>query len=128
MPQPKKAETQRQRRNKETAELILVSPKAPEPPEDLRPGVLKIWHEYWGSELAKLVDPNTDGPAIRRLFSLYDERDRAYELFKECRFVKGAAGQPRINPLAGFIKDLDTEIRQMEDRLGIQFPRASGQE
>ena len=124
MPRAKKTDADRQRRNRvKSAEFSLVSPEPLEPPPDLRPAVLDTWNEYWGSELAKLVDPKTDGPAIRRLFTLYDERERAYEIFKDERMVKGSRGQTRVNPLAGFVKDLDVEIRQMEDRLGMS-PKA----
>ena len=123
MPQTKKAAHERQRRNRSNAALALVKPKRPAPPRNLRPAVLKTWNEYWGSELAKLVDPATDGPAIRRLFILYDERERAYNEGKNKRMILGAANQKVLNPLLRYVAQCDMEIRQLEDRLGMS-PRS----
>ena len=123
MPTAKKTEPERQRRNSPSAELSLVRPEAPEPPADLRSETLEAWANYWSSELAKLVDPKTDGPAIGRLFLLYDERIRAFEEAKGERVVKGAAGQNVLNPLLKYVAQCDNEIRQMEDRLGMS-PRS----
>lgn len=123
MPEPKKAKDQRQRRNQSKAELSLIKPEPPEPPPDLRPVVLETWRAYWNSELAKLVDPATDGPVIRRLFTLYDERERAYEEAKDKRIVRGSQDQEVLNPLLKYVAQCDMEIRQMEDRLGMS-PRS----
>ena len=123
VPQRKKADDERLRRNRSKAELSLVSPEPPDPPPDLRPAVLETWAEYWTSELAKLVDPKTDGPAIRRLFTLYDERERAYEAGKDERLVPGSKDNWVLNPLLKYVAQCDAEIRHMEDRLGMS-PRS----
>ncbi len=60
---------------------------------------------------------------IRRLFILYDERERAYEEAKDKRIVKGSQDQEVLNPLLKYIAQCDTEIRQIEDRLGMS-PRS----
>ena len=77
------------------------------------------WADYWGSALAQIVEEDTDGPAIRRLFNLNDERERAYRGYRQDRLVIGSQGQRVINPLARVMSALDAEIRQLEDRLGL---------
>ena len=75
------------------------------------------------SELAEVVELGTDQPAITRLFTLYDERERAFRGYKKRRLTLGYKGQPVLNPLGRMMLQLDEEIRQLEDRLGLT-PRA----
>ncbi|MBA3778215.1 MAG: hypothetical protein H0X16_02710 [Chloroflexi bacterium] len=58
-------------------------------------------------------------PALRRLFALLDERERAYRVSRRALVVEGSMGQPRINPVVGLVATLDAEIRQLEDRLSL---------
>lgn len=58
-------------------------------------------------------------PAVRRLFTLCDERERSYRAFRENRFVPGSKGQPVLSPLARHILSLDAEIRALEAVFGI---------
>lgn len=115
----RKPRRQRQNKPQRLGDLALVRPKVPAAPAGLLKVTGEVWAAYWRSELSKLVDPDSDMPAILRLFRMYDERERAHRNFVKARIVKGSKGQPRINPLASFIKDLDAEIRQLEDRLGM---------
>jgi P27 family predicted phage terminase small subunit len=98
-------------------------PAIPEPPDGLLVATQTAWAEFWGSDLARVIDPVTDGHAVRRVFTLYDERDRAYREFRKERLVKGSQGQKVLNPLGRLMHELDAEIRQMEDRLGMN-PRS----
>jgi hypothetical protein len=61
--------------------------------------------------------------AIRRYFSLSDERERIYRGFRRKRMVLGAAGQKVLNPMGRALHAFDSELRQLEDRLGLT-PRA----
>jgi P27 family predicted phage terminase small subunit len=83
----------------------------------------RVWEAFWGSELAQAVDAATDAHALRRLFSLFDERERAYRAFREKRLVRGSQGQLVLNPLWRHAAVMDSEIRQLEDRFGLT-PRA----
>ncbi len=114
----------RQRRN--TPELGLVStPTHPVPQKG--PGSdrawLKItrtrWDAFWGSELSSVAEPDTDTPALRRLFSYYDEIERATRAVGRERFVAGSQGQARLNPAARYITDLEGAVRALEDRFGL---------
>jgi len=86
-------------------------------------GLLKLtsvqWERYWRSAVGQAADIDTDLPAITRLFTLYDERERAYRAFRKQRFVSGSQGQMVLNPMGRHMNVLDAEIRQMEDRLGL---------
>jgi P27 family predicted phage terminase small subunit len=101
-------------------------------------GILAVtrswWGEFWTSRLAALVEA-TDVAALRRLATLYDERERCYRSAQKGRLVEGSMGQMVLNPLYKHLGVLDVEIRQLEDRfgltpmarlkLGVQFGEAS---
>jgi P27 family predicted phage terminase small subunit len=95
----------------------------PEPPDGLLKTTTDRWHEFWSSPLAKVVNPGTDIAALERLFTLYDDRERARRACKGEWLVRGSQGQPRLNPLASLIAQCDAEIRQLEDRFGLS-PRS----
>ena len=91
-------------------------PKAPE-------GMLKKtrdqWAAFWGSDVAAVCSPPTDLPALERLFSLYDERERCARAIRKSPLVTGSQGQPVLNPLSRQVGAVDPEIRQLEDRFGL---------
>jgi hypothetical protein len=60
-----------------------------------------------------------DHPALLRLFTLLDERERCARAASKQRLIKGSQGQPVLNPLLKQVAALDTEIRQLEDRFGL---------
>jgi P27 family predicted phage terminase small subunit len=61
----------------------------------------------------------SDLAAIRRLFTLYDERERCLRSARTSRLVDGLQGQPVLNPLYRHMSILDAEIRTLEDRFGF---------
>ena len=97
----------------------------PKPPHGLLKATKEYWENYWKSKLSQSVDAS-DMPAIIRLFTMMDERERAYRAYKKERLVLGSQGQMVLNPLAKVMGSLDAEIRQMEDRLGLT-PKARAQ-
>ena len=125
MPGPApKPPARRQRRNQKAATLRIVKgagklANPPAAPKHWYKKTRDAWSTFWRSELAQIVEPDTDGPAIERLFSLYDERERAYRGYQKARLVVGSQGQLVLNPLARMMTALDAEIRQLEDRLGL---------
>jgi len=90
----------------------------PEAPQGLLKQTRAQWVELWSSQLAQTIAA-TDMPALERLFTLYDERHRAMRDFRKARLVRGSTGQPVLNPMGKLVKDLDGEIRQLEDRFGL---------
>lgn len=123
-PQPKDP-NRRQRRNTgavvpfRTAGVVIAPP--------LPPGFLvatrDLWQSFWKSPLGQAVEAKSDIGAIGRLFTLMDERERAYRAYRKQRVIHGSQGQKVISPMARAMSVFDAEIRQLEDRFGMT-PRA----
>ena len=81
------------------------------------------WEDFWNSDLASAVDTKSDQSSVYRLATLIDERERVYKQAKKERLVVGSQGQVVLNPLYSAMLKLDAEIRQLEDRIGMN-PKA----
>jgi P27 family predicted phage terminase small subunit len=124
---PPKPVDKRQRRNQRTSTErtgvgLVALPGGQLDPPPAPSGLLKAtredWAAFWASPLGALV-VLADVPALRRLFTLYDERARAYRGLRQVgRLVETEKGAT-LNPLAGFLKACDAEIRLLEDRFGL---------
>jgi len=101
-----------------TQRVPPVPPAPPAPAEWLAESKTE-WQSFWTSPLAAALLPVTDEPAVRRLFGLRDERERMMRGIRRQRLVPGARGQPRANPLYAQLASFDSEIRQLEDRIGL---------
>ena len=77
------------------------------------------WEDFWNSDLATAIDTKSDQSAVYRLATLIDERERIYKQAKKDRLVVGSQGQVVLNPLYSAMLKLDAEIRQLEDRMGM---------
>jgi len=77
------------------------------------------WEDFWNSDLASAIDTKSDQSAVYRLATLIDERERVYKQAKKDRLVVGSQGQVVLNPLYSAMLKLDAEIRQLEDRIGM---------
>lgn len=121
-PAPKPSD-RRQRRNKPTALRVVPAGKlgrqTPAPPSGLLAATKAEWTTFWASELAQLVEQNTDLPALERLFGYYDEHRRALKEARKERLVIGSTGQLVLNPLLKYAESLAKEIRTLEDRFGL---------
>lgn len=126
MPGPlPKPPDRRQRRNRGPVGLVTVDspPRAvPAPPGGLLAASASAWERLWRSPIASTF-LDSDRPALERLFLLLDERARAFRVARRERLVEGSKQQPVLSPLLGYVATLDTEIRALEDRYGLN-PRA----
>ena len=77
------------------------------------------WEDFWNSHLATAIDTKSDQQAVYRLATLIDERERIFKQAKKDRLVVGSQGQAVLNPLYSAMLKIDAEIRQLEDRLGM---------
>ena len=81
------------------------------------------WNNFWNSDVATAIDIKSDLPVIERLASLIDERERIFKQAKKERLVVGSQGQAVLNPLYNAMLKIDAEIRNLEDRIGLN-PKA----
>ena len=81
------------------------------------------WNDFWESDLSSAIDIKSDLPVIQRLASLMDERERIFKQAKKDRLVVGSQGQVVLNPLYNALLKIDAEIRNLEDRIGLN-PKA----
>ncbi len=102
------------------------APQGPKPDRYWLAQTKKQWGDFWQSKVAGEINLALDQSAVFRLFSLYDERERCYRLYRKERMVEGSRKQPIINPLGRVLGQLDNQIRQMEDRL-LMNPKARRQ-
>ena len=92
-------------------------------PRGLSPQVRKAWHAYWASDVS-MVARDVALPAIRRMFEMYEDRERARAVVRSALVVKGSQGQPRLNPVAAYVQQLSNDILRLETELGLT-PMAS---
>lgn len=143
MPRQPKPVQDRVRRNKPKAmDARLVGPAVaapPAPPAGILATTRHWWDTYWASELSRMVKL-TDITSLAQLALLYDERERAQTAIRRTRIesitdsegntrqlrvsnrlVPGSKGQPVLNPLIRYVEDLQTDIRALEDRFGLNL-------
>ncbi len=106
------------RRSAAGAARAGTQPPVPRARSEWRPETRAAWRAYWRSEVAALA-AEVDGPAIRRLFAMYDQHARAMELVAAAPVVKGSTGQIRANPLADLALKLEGSIGRLEGELGL---------
>jgi hypothetical protein len=93
-------------------------------------GVTKVsWARYWASPARQATIESLDIDTLERLWTLYDERERAQRelrkplrkdgkvIRRDSRLVEGSTGQMRPSGFYTVIARLDAEIRQLEDRV-----------
>ena len=124
MAEPFKPKERRQRRNSKPGRFAVVVPLArsasvPACPPGFLDDVEGRWLSFWSSDVANAVDRQSDMPAVIRLFTLYDERERGLQSFRRERLVRGSQGQVVLNPIGRLMAAWDAEIRQLEDRFGL---------
>ena len=121
-PLPKPAD-RRQRRNQLKPFCVvpggLVDREVLLVPAGLLKATRDEWETFWRSDLARLVQTETDLVALERLFRLRDEERRAVREARKARLVPGSMGQLTLNPLLKYAESLQKEIRALEDRFGM---------
>jgi hypothetical protein len=85
---------------------------------------VRAWDRLWRSDLSGVLDAKSDLETVERWASLVDERERAFRAYRKQRMVKGSQGQAVLSPLWAVVRACDTELRSLEDRIGLS-PRAA---
>jgi hypothetical protein len=120
---PRKSESQRRgHRRYDTVKLVrdagpVTVPALPDSRAMLQQ-TRDAWSEFWKSPVTATVVPESDAPALVRMFHLADELERCRRVFREKRLVEGSSGQPVINPVGSYMLALAKEVRALEDRFG----------
>jgi P27 family predicted phage terminase small subunit len=125
-PTPKPGRRLRRNRPKSPELAIVGELEAPKPPKGLLRDTRAWWFAFWGSDVAKAVQADTDVHALERLARLKDERERTYRIVQKLPTgptAIGSQGQLTLHPLAKYLATCDAEIRALEDRFGLN-PRA----
>lgn len=127
MARPRKAEDRRvdnrsDRGNRPELRLIEGVP-APDCPAGVLKSTRERWDRFWISEQSRLVGGAMVDVIIRWAL-LWDEWERAHQAVKKSPMVDGSQGQPVAHPLISRMSSLETELRQLEDRLGLS-PRSA---
>jgi hypothetical protein len=72
-------------------------PTVPAPESGWSVPTRAAWRTFWRDGLARLTTP-VDAVAVRRLFALYDARDRLWQLFLKSPRGMGSKGQEIMHP------------------------------
>ena len=123
---PRKPESRRQRW---AGPKVLTLPSAgvagvqkidtPVVPAGLLKKTRVAWDRFWASDVSQAFDAGSDLPMLERLFQLRDDRERAHRAYRKDPLIQGSQGQSVLNPMAQVVKTCDSEIRALEDRLGL---------
>lgn len=90
----------------------------PPAPAGILAPVRVAWDVFWDSPLAQHTI-STDILGLRRLFRLYDQRERYLREGAQETLKVGSAGQMVLNPLLKEVDALDAKILALEDRFGL---------
>lgn len=121
----RKDQETRLRRNKEAPLTIIRTdgpgeraPAVPGPEPGWSVATRTAWRTYWRDGLAQLTTP-VDGVAVRRLFALYDARERLWQLFLRHPLATGSKGQEVMHPAGAFALAIDARVERMERAFGV---------
>lgn len=92
----------------------------PKPPPGLLIASVRRWERFWTSQVAEVIDLDSDLPTLRRWIEASDEFERTARIIKNTgRLVQGSMGQPVLNPLYGLLRDLHAQIARAESEFGM---------
>ncbi len=90
----------------------------PSAPANILAPVRAAWDAFWASPLAEHTI-TTDVLGLRRLFRLYDQRERYLVEGAKATLSVGSTGQVVLNPLLKEVDTIDAKILTLEDRFGL---------
>lgn len=122
MPRRKPASARQNRETKDIGLARIHARLVPPPPHPAKGKLLaqtvKDWDTFWASDVAGTVI-DADLVALRRLFQMYDARERAVRAWLAAPFTLGSTKQLQNHPAASVVASMDTRITKLEDRFGI---------
>lgn len=121
MPPRRKPDEERQRTNTPALELVVpldVRVDIPPAGDGWRDDTVAEWESWWGSEIARMIEADSEAPIVFRMFDLLDQAARFEALGREQPMVEGSTGQAVINPLLKHAQALRDEARRDEAVIG----------
>ena len=107
------------RKQEDNLLVLPIGPSNPPPaPTGLTANAKAAWESFWRSKVAKLVI-DVDLMPLRRLFTMYSDRERYLRVAHAKPVVVGYKGQPRPHPLFAQAASMERDIRALEDRFLI---------
>ena len=98
---------------------VQADDAVPKPPPGLSAPAKKRWANFWRSKLAAYVDPGSDLHRLERWIEDVDEFDTLRKAYAKERIVEGSQKQPRLNPIASRLAQLEKQIRDAENDFGM---------
>ncbi len=127
MPAHKKQPAARQDRRASRMLAVVTADdpglSVPNPPTGLLAESQTRWLAFWSSRMATVVDVDSDLPGLIRWITAFDEWLRTSKALRKVRIVQGSMGQPVLSPLAAYVAQRATELRDLEAAYGMT-PRA----
>jgi len=120
MGRPRKDDDQRQGAAPPSLELVTpldVEMAVPEP-GDWQADTIGEWRSWWGSDVARMIDPDSETPIVRRVFDLLDQAAMFEAAGRLEPMTEGSTGQLVINPLLKHAQGLRDEARRDEAVIG----------
>jgi len=96
----------------------VPSPEVPDPEADWLDATKEQWEQFWLAPISQMVE-ETERAIVKRLFQYRDQHARATEIVRTSPIVKGSVGQVRMNPLAGYVVQLENAMLRLETELGL---------
>lgn len=121
MGRPRKPDAERQGAAPPSLELVTplgVKLAVPDPDAGWSDATVAEWSAWWGSDVARMIDPDSETPIVRRLFDLLDQAARFEAAGRLEPMIEGSTGQLVINPLLKHAQGLRDEARRDESVLG----------
>lgn len=121
MGRPRVADDRRQGADPPTLELVTpfgAELAVPDPDPGWSEATVAEWESWWGSDVARLVDPESETPIVRRLFDVLNQAAEFEAAGRLEPMVAGSTGQLVINPLLKHAQGLRDEARRDESVLG----------
>lgn len=121
MPPRRKPDAERQRTNTPSLELVTpldVTLAVPDADPEWSPATVAEWGAWWRSDVARMIDPESESPIVRRCFDLLDQAAKFEAAGRLEPMIEGSTGQLVINPLLKHAQGLRDEARRDESVLG----------
>lgn len=121
-PSPKKPESERLGHRRSTALTLMPASekvRVPPLPHEYMTGVRRAWRSFWRSPIAQAVDREADMTALLHWAWCLNEMETVLPVLAKARLISTPGGQPTLNPLASYVKQLREAVQHAEIEFGM---------